>query len=145
MRFMMIVKATTDSEAGVMPSQELIHAMQKYNEELVKAGVLLAADGLQPSSNGLRISYPEPGGKPKVVDGPFTEAKELIAGYTLIEVKSKEEAIEWALRFPDPHGFGQGMIELRQVFEAEQLMENPETLAKETELRKQVEKQIKAK
>ncbi|MGG3306891.1 YciI family protein [Paenibacillus lautus] len=144
MRFMLIVKATTDSEAGVMPSQKLIDAMQKYNEELVKAGVLLAADGLQPSSNAIRISYPEPGGKPKMMDGPFTEAKELIAGYTLIEVKSKEEAIEWALRMPDPHGFGQGEIELRQVFEAEDLMENPETLAKETALRKQVKGQKKA-
>ncbi|MGO4786023.1 YciI family protein [Paenibacillus sp. 2KB_20] len=144
MRFMLIVKATTDSEAGVMPSQKLIDAMQKYNEELVKAGVLLAADGLQPSSNAIRISYPEPGGKPKMMDGPFTEAKELIAGYTLIEVKSKEEAIEWALRMPDPHGFGQGDIELRQVFEAEDLMENPETLAKETALRKQVKGQKKA-
>ncbi|MFD0714113.1 YciI family protein [Paenibacillus sp. GCM10027626] len=144
MRFMLIVKATTDSEAGVMPSQELIDAMQKYNEELVKAGVLLAADGLQPSSNAIRISYPEPGGKPKMMDGPFTEAKELIAGYTLIEVKSKEEAIEWALRMPDPHGFGQGEIELRQVFEAEDPMENPETLAKETALREQVNEQKKA-
>ncbi|MFD0676723.1 MULTISPECIES: YciI family protein [unclassified Paenibacillus] len=144
MRFMMIVKATADSEAGVMPSQELINAMQKYNEELVKAGVLLAADGLQPSSSGLRISYPEPGGKPKLVDGPFTEAKEIIAGYTLIEVKSRDEAIEWALRMPDPHGFGQGEIELRQVFEMEDIMVNPETLAKEAELRKQVEEQKKA-
>ncbi len=144
MRFMLIVKATTDSEAGVMPSQELIDAMQKYNEELVKAGVLLAADGLQSSSNAIRISYPEPGGKPKMMDGPFTEAKELIAGYTLIEVKSREEAIEWALRMPDPHGFGQGEIELRQVFEVQELMENPETLAKETALRKQVNEQKKA-
>ncbi|MDM5196719.1 YciI family protein [Fictibacillus enclensis] len=141
MRFMMIVKATTDSEAGVMPSQELIDAIQKYNEELVKAGVLLAADGLQPSSNGIRISYPEPGGKPKVMDGPFTETKELIAGYTLIEVKSREEAIEWALRMPDPHGYGQGEIEIRQVFEAEDLTENPESLAKDATLRKQVEEQ----
>ncbi|WP_336775534.1 YciI family protein [Paenibacillus sp. MMO-58] len=138
MRFMMIVKATTDSEAGVLPSQELIDAMQKYNEELVKAGVLLAADGLHSSSNAVRISYPEPGGKPKVVDGPFTEAKEMIAGYTLIEVKSREEAIEWALRMPDPHGYGQGEIELRQVFEVEELMEDPESIAREEALRKQI-------
>ncbi|MCK9860714.1 YciI family protein [Paenibacillus sp. ATY16] len=138
MRFMMIVKATTDSEAGVLPSQELIDAMQKYNEELVKAGVLLAADGLHASSNAVRISYPEPGGKPKVVDGPFTEAKEMIAGYTLIEVKSREEAIEWALRMPDPHGYGQGEIELRQVFEFEELMEDPESIAREEALRKQI-------
>jgi len=144
MRFMMIVKATTDSEEGKMPSPELVEAMQKYNEELVKAGVLLAADGLQPSKNGIRISYPEPGGKPKILDGPFTEAKEIIAGYTLIEVKSREEAIEWALRMPDPHGFGQGEIELRQVFEPEDLTDNPEFLEKESELRKQVEELKKA-
>ncbi|MCH5584495.1 YciI family protein [Shimazuella sp. AN120528] len=144
MRFMLIVKATTDSEAGNKPSPELVEAMQKYNEELVKAGVLLAADGLQPSSNGIRISYPEPGGKPRVIDGPFTETKEMIAGYTLIEVKSKEEAVEWALRMPDPHGFGQGEIELRQVVEVEDLMDNPETLAKEAILRKQIQEQKKA-
>ncbi|UKS30978.1 YciI family protein [Paenibacillus sp. HWE-109] len=141
MRFMMIVKATTDSEAGVLPSDELIAAMQKYNEELIKAGVLLAADGLQPSFTGIRISYPEPGAKPKVVDGPFTEAKEMIAGYTLIEVKSKEEAIEWALRMPDPHGFGQGEIELRQVFEFEELTDDPDTQEKEAALRQEIEGQ----
>ncbi|GGG01871.1 YciI family protein [Paenibacillus aceti] len=144
MRFMIIVKATTDSEAGVMPSQELLDAMQKYNEELLKAGVLLAADGLMPSSNAIRISYPEPGDKPILVDGPFTESKELIAGYTLIEVKSREEALEWALRMPDPHGNGQGELELRQVFEVEELMDNPDTLAKESDLRKQIEEQKKA-
>ncbi|MEC0373703.1 YciI family protein [Paenibacillus chibensis] len=144
MRFMMIVKATTDSEAGKLPSPELIEAMQKYNEELVKAGVLLAGDGLQPSSTGIRISYPEPGGKPKVIDGPFTEAKEMIAGYTLIDVQSREEAIEWALRMPDPHGFGQGEIELRQVFEPQDLTDDTELLAKEEALRKQVEEQKKA-
>ncbi|UUZ95201.1 YciI family protein [Paenibacillus sp. P25] len=130
MRFMMIVKATTDSEAGVMPSQEPLNAMLRYNEELAKAGVLLAADGLQPSSSGIRISYPEPGGKPKVVDGPFTEAKEIIAGFTLIEVKSREEAIEWAMRMPDPHGGGQGQIELRQIFDPEELSSNEETQEK---------------
>ncbi|WP_028551282.1 YciI family protein [Paenibacillus sp. UNC451MF] len=129
MRFMMIVKATKDSEADIMPSQELIEAMLRYNEELAKAGVLLAADGLYSSSNAIRISYPEPGGKPKVIDGPFTEAKELIAGYTLIEVKSREEAIEWAMRMPDPHGHGEGQIELRQVIEAPDLTQDPEMLA----------------
>jgi hypothetical protein len=129
MRFMMIVKGTKDSEAGVMPSQELLEAMLRYNEELAKAGVLLAADGLHASSNGIRISYPEPGGKPKVIDGPFTEAKEIIAGYTLIEVKSREEAIEWAMRMPDPHGNGEGQIELRQVIDAPELTQDPETLA----------------
>lgn len=134
MRFMLIVKATQNSEAGKMPSQELVEAMMRYNEELVKAGVLLAAEGLHPSSSGIRISYPEPGEKPKVMDGPFTEAKELIAGFTLIEVKSREEAIEWALRMPDPHGFGAGEIELRQVFDAHELTDNPDTLSKVAEL-----------
>ncbi|MFD0695453.1 YciI family protein [Paenibacillus sp. GCM10027628] len=138
MRFMMIVKATKDSEAGVMPSQELFDAMARYNEELARAGVLVAAEGLHPSSSAIRISYPEPGGKPKVVDGPFTEAKELIAGFTLIDVKSREEAIEWAMRMPDPHGFGEGEIELRQVFEAPELTQDPEALAKELEMRAQV-------
>ncbi|OZB97626.1 YciI family protein [Paenibacillus sp. XY044] len=144
MRFMMIVKATTDSEAGALPSPELIDAMHRYNEELARAGVLLGGDGLHPSSGAVRISYPEPGSKPKVVDGPFTEAKEMIAGYTLIEVKSREEAIEWALRMPDPHGFGQGQIELRQVFEVEDLTDNPEAIAKENALRQQLEEQRKA-
>lgn len=138
MRFMLIVKGTTDSEAGVPPSAELIEAMQKYNEELAKAGVLLAADGLQPTSTAIRISYPEPGGKPRVTDGPFTEAKEIIAGYTLIEVKSREEAIEWALRMPDPHGFGQGEIEVRQVFDFEELTDDPEAVAKDAELRMRI-------
>jgi hypothetical protein len=135
MRFMMIVKATKDSEAGVMPSQELINEMMKYNEELMKAGVLVAAEGLHPSSSGIRISHPIPGGKPKVTDGPFIEAKELIAGFTLIEVKSRGEAIEWARRMPDPHGFGEGEIELRQVFEATELTQDPETFAKLNRLR----------
>ncbi|WP_181351262.1 YciI family protein [Thalassobacillus sp. CUG 92003] len=143
MRFMIIVKATTDSEERVMPSEELYSAMQKYHEELAKAGVLLDRAGLQPSSSGIRISYPVPGGKPKVIDGPFTEAKELIAGYTLIEVKSKEEAIEWAYRYPDPHGFGQGEIELRPLYEAGDLTINSELLAKDAKLDKQVEEQKK--
>lgn len=141
MRFMLIVKATKDSEAGVMPSRELIDAMMKYNEELVKAGVLVAAEGLHPSSSGIRISYPVPGGKPVITDGPFTEAKEMIAGFSLIDVKSREEAIEWALRMPDPHGFGEGQIELRQVFEAPEITQDSELLAKEADLRERVERQ----
>lgn len=141
MRFMMIVKASTDSEAGALPSPELIEAMMKYNEELVKAGVLVAADGLHPSSGGIRISYPVPGGKPVVTDGPFAEAKEIIAGFTMIEVKSREEAIEWALRMPDPHGFGQGQIELRQVFEPQELTSDSEAIAKENALREEVQRQ----
>lgn len=138
MRFMMVVKASQDSEAGVMPSPQLFEAMARYNEELARAGVLVAAEGLHPSSSAIRISYPEPGGKPKVLDGPFTEAKEIIAGFTLIEVKSREEAIQWAMRMPDPHGFGEGEIELRQVFEAPELTQDPEALAKEVEMREQV-------
>ena len=118
MRFMMMVKANKDSEAGIMPKEELLAAMAKYNEELVKAGVLLDATGLQPSSKGARIKFS--GGKRTVVDGPFTETKELIAGYWLIQVKSREEAIEWAKRAPAPFGEGQeGEIEIRQLFELE--------------------------
>jgi hypothetical protein len=116
MRFMIIVKATKDSEAGVMPEEKLIAEMAKYHEELQKAGVLLDASGLQPSTKGWRIKYS--GGKRTVIDGPFTEAKELIAGYTLIQVKTREEAREWARRFPNP-AMGDGEIEVRQLFELE--------------------------
>ncbi|MDD9270492.1 YciI family protein [Paenibacillus sp. GCM10023248] len=143
MRFMMIVHATKDSEAGAMPNPELFDAMARYNEELARAGVLVAAEGLHPSSGAIRIAYPEPGGKPKVVDGPFTEAKELIAGFTLIEVKSREEAIEWAMRMPDPHGFGEGVIELRQVFEVSELTQDPEALAKVTDMQARVRRNPK--
>src|SRR5262245_19247619 len=112
MRFMILVKATKDSEAGVMPPEELFAAMADYHEQLVKAGVLLDGSGLQPSSKGWRIKYS--GGKRNVTDGPFTEAKELIAGYTLIQVKSREEALEWTRRFPNP-SIGDGEIEVRQL------------------------------
>src|SRR5437879_2637769 len=116
MKFMMIVKASKESEAGVMPSEALLSAMGKYNEELMKAGVLLDLAGLQPSSKGTRIKFS--GGKRTIVDGPFTEAKELIAGYWIIQVKSREEALEWAKRAPNPYGEGQeGEIEGRQLFE----------------------------
>ena len=118
MRFMMIVKATKDSEAGVMPSEKLISQMQKYHEELQKAGVLLDGSGLKPSSTGWRIRYS--GEKRSVIDGPFAETKELVAGYTLIQVKSREEAVEWARRFPNPSIDGkEGEIEVRQLFELE--------------------------
>jgi hypothetical protein len=118
MRFMMLVKANRESEAGVMPDEALIAAMTKYNEELAKAGVLLDLSGLQPSSKGARIKFS--GGKPTVIDGPFAETKELIAGYWLIQVKSRDEAIEWAKRVPAPHGEGRDSeIELRQLFELE--------------------------
>ena len=116
MRYMIIVKATADSEAGVMPDESLFAAMAKYHEELAKAGVLLDATGLHPSSKGWRIRYA--GGKRTVVDGPFAETKELIAGYTLIQVRSREEAMEWARRFPAPFGEqADGEIEVRQLFE----------------------------
>ena len=117
MRFMMIVKANADSEAGVMPDEKILAAMAEYNEQLVKAGVLLDLSGLHPSSRGARVRF----GKTKrtVIDGPFTETKELIAGYWLIQVKSKAEAIEWARRCPPPMGPGKDSeIEVRQVFDA---------------------------
>jgi hypothetical protein len=124
MRFMMIVKGNKDSEAGVMPSEELLSAMGKYNEELMKAGVLLDLAGLQPSSKGVRVKFS--GGKRTVVDGPFTESKELIAGYWIIQVKSREEAIEWAKRVPAPHGPNQeGEIEVRQFFELDDFGPSP--------------------
>ncbi len=118
MRFMMIVKANKDSEAGKMPSEELLTAMGKYNEELMRAGALVDLAGLHPSSKGARVKFTA--GKRTVIDGPFAETKELIAGYWIIEVKSKEEAIEWANRVPSPHSeCAEGEIELRQIFELE--------------------------
>ncbi len=118
MRFMIVVKATKDTEAGKMPEEKMIATMATYHEELVKAGVLLDASGLQPTSKGWRIKHS--GGKRTVIDGPFTEAKELIAGYTLIQVKSREEALEWTKRFPNPVGEGApAEIEVRQLFELE--------------------------
>jgi hypothetical protein len=116
MRFMIIVKATKDSEVGVMPEEKLIAAMATYHEELAEAGALLEGSGLQPSSKGWRIKYT--GGKRTVIDGPFAETKELIAGYTLIQVKSREEALEWTKRFPNP-AMKDGEIEVRQLFELE--------------------------
>lgn len=116
MRFMIIVKATKDSEAGIMPSTELLAAMGAYNEELVKAGIMLAGDGLHPSAKGARVQFD--GDKRSVVDGPFTETKELIAGFWIWQCKSKEEAIEWVKRCPNPMP-GPSEIEIRQIFEAE--------------------------
>lgn len=116
MRFMIIVKATKDSEAGVMPPQSLFDEMATYHEELAKAGVLLDASGLHPSDKGWRINWA--GGRKTVTDGPFAEAKELIAGYTLIQTKTREEALEWTRRFPNP-ALSDGEIEVRQLFELE--------------------------
>ncbi|MTV39437.1 YciI family protein [Duganella radicis] len=134
MRFMIIVKATADSEAGKMPSTELLTAMGKFNEELVNAGVLLAGEGLHPSSRGARIRYD--GASRTVIDGPFSETKELIAGFWLIQVKSKEEAIEWMKRCPNPFD-GPSEIEIRQVFEMSDFGEaaTPELVAQEESLR----------
>jgi hypothetical protein len=116
MRFMVIVKATKDTEAGVMPGEELLAAMARYNEELVKAGVMLAGEGLHPSSRGARVRIS--GGRRTVIDGPFAETKELIAGFWLLQVRSREEAIEWVMRAPSPH-HEDTEIEIRQVFELE--------------------------
>jgi len=116
MRFIVIVKATKDSEAGVMPSTELLAAMGKYNEELVKAGIMLAGEGLHPSSKGARVKFS--GTNRTVVDGPFAESKELVAGFWLWQVKSKEEAIEWVKRCPNPMP-GESEIEIRQIFSAD--------------------------
>ncbi len=116
MRFMVLVKADKDSEAGVLPNEQLLTAMGKFNDELVKAGVMLAGEGLHPSSKGTRIKFS--GEKRTVIDGPFTEAKELIAGFWIWQVNSKEEAIEWVKRCPNPMG-GESEIEIRQVFEAD--------------------------
>ena len=138
MRFMVIVKATKDSEAGVMPSEKLLAAMGKYNEELVKAGVMLAGEGLQPSSKGKRVRFS--GTKRTVIDGPFTETKELIAGFWLWQVRSMEEAIEWVKRCPNPFEEGESEIEIRQVFEADDFGAEftPELREQEERLRKQM-------
>jgi hypothetical protein len=123
MRFMIIVKATQDSEAGVMPDEKLFADMAAYHEALAKAGMLLDGSGLQPSSKGWRVKYS--GGKRAVVDGPFAETKELVAGYTLIQAKSREEALEWTKRFPAPAGEGKACeIEVRQLFELEDFGES---------------------
>ena len=136
MRFMVLIKATKDSEAGVMPSEQLLTEMGQFNEELVKAGVMLAGEGLHPSSKGARVRFS--GGKRTVIDGPFAETKELIAGYWLWQCKSKEEAIEWIMRCPNPSN-QDGEVEIRQVFEAEDFGDafTPELRQQEERLREQ--------
>jgi hypothetical protein len=139
MRVMVLIKATEESEAGVMPSTELLENMMQFNEELVKAGVMLAGDGLHPSSKGARIHFS--GNEKKVIDGPFAETKELLAGYWVWQVKSLEEALEWAKRIPgDPSG-PDGIVELRPVFETDDFAEEmtPELREKEQQLRTQLE------
>lgn len=116
MKFMILVKATEDTEAGVMPEEDMLEAMATYHEELAVAGALVDANGLQPTSRGFRVRYS--GDQRSVIDGPFTESKELIAGYTLIETSSREEAVAWAKRFPNPYS-ADGEIEVRRVFELE--------------------------
>ena len=142
MRFMILVKASKESEAGVMPSEQLLTEMGKFNEELVKAGVMLAGEGLHPSSKGARVRFS--GGKRTVIDGPFAETKELIAGFWLWQVKSKEEAIEWVKRCPNPHN-EETEVEIRQVFEAEDFGAEltPEVREQEERLRAQSEELAK--
>jgi hypothetical protein len=137
MRVMVIVKATKDSEAGVMPSKELITAMGKYNEELVKAGIMLAGEGLQPSSKAKRVRFS--GNKRTVIDGPFAETKELIAGYWIWQVRSMEEAVEWLKRCPNPMP-GESDVDIRPVFEAEDFGESftPEERERERRMRKEI-------
>ena len=132
MRFMVIVKATRESEAGEMPKEQLLKDMMKFNEELVTAGVMLAGEGLHPSSKGARVSFS--GKNRTVIDGPFAETKELIAGYWMWQVKSREEAIEWVRRCPNPFETD-SEIEIRQVFETPELTDNQEIVNKEAELR----------
>ena len=138
MRVMVLIKATEGSEAGEMPSQVLLEQMTAFNEELVKAGVMLAGEGLQPSSKGVRVEFS--GSERKVIDGPFTETKELVAGYWLWQVKSMDEAIEWAKRIPNPDG-ETGVVEIRPVFEADDFGEEltPELRERERQLRAQSE------
>ena len=138
MRFMVMVKATAQSEAGVMPDEKLLSDMGKFNEELVKAGVMLAGEGLHPSSKGARVRFS--GTKRTVIDGPFAETKELVAGFWLWKVKSKEEAIEWVKRCPNPFAGIDSEIEIRQVFEAEYFGEEftPELRAQEERLRNEI-------
>lgn len=144
MRVMVIVKATKNSEAGIMPSERLLADMGKYNEELVKAGVMLAGEGLHPSSKGKRVVFS--GGKKAVVDGPFAETKELIAGFWLWQVKDMDEALEWVRRCPDPMPGEEGTLEIRPVFEADDFGEEftPELRAQEERLRSQIEQQHKS-
>ncbi|VVO60952.1 YciI family protein [Pseudomonas fluorescens] len=140
MRFMILVKASADSEAGIMPSEELLTAMGNFNEELTKAGILVAADGLHPSSKGARVRFS--GDKRTVTDGPFIETKELVAGYWIWDVKSKEEAIEWIKRCPNPMPGCDSDIEIRQIFSAEDFGAEftPELREQEEHIREQAKK-----
>jgi hypothetical protein len=140
MRFMVIVKATKESEAGVLPDEKILTEMGKFNEELVKAGVMLAGEGLQSSAKGARVRFS--GSKRTVIDGPFAETKELIAGFWLWQCKSLAEAIEWARRAPNPHPGQESELEIRQVFETDDFGDNftPEARQQEERLRAQISK-----
>ena len=140
MRFMVMVKATKESEAGVMPSEQLLTEMMQYNEELVKAGVMLAGDGLHPSSKGKRVRFSS--GKKAVIDGPFAETKELVAGFWIWQVRSMEEAVEWVRRCPDPMPGEESEIEIRPLFEAADFGEEftPELREQEERLRTEIER-----
>ena len=139
MRVVVLIKATPESEAGVMPSEQLLTEMMGFNEELVKAGVMLGGDGLHPSSKGVRVAFS--GSERKVIDGPFAETKELLAGYWVWQVKSMDEAIEWVKRIPNPDPGTEGVVEIRPVFEAEDFGDEltPELREKEQQLREQTE------
>ncbi|HEX2202371.1 MAG TPA: YciI family protein [Longimicrobium sp.] len=138
MRFMIIRKADPETEAGAFPSEELIAAMMKYNEEMVNAGVMVAGEGLKPSAKGARVKFS--GGKPTVIDGPFAETKELVAGFSILEVASKEEAIEWVKRWPQIDGHGEVELEIRPLFEAEDFGDafTPELREQEGRLRERI-------
>ena len=141
MRFMVIIKANAESEAGTMPSVELLDAMGKFNEQLVKAGVMVGGEGLHSSAKGARVRFGK--GAPKVIDGPFSETKELVAGFWILQVKSLAECIEWVKRIPqDPKNPGQeGEVEIRQVAESEDFDQSSEAIRKEPALRAEVERQ----
>ena len=150
MRVMVLVKATKNSEAGILPGDrrapkgfdELFERMGKFNEELVKAGILLAADGLKPSSKGKRVRFTGTGGKSTVIDGPFTETKELVAGYWVWQVKSIEEAVEWVRRCPDPMPGEESEIEIRPIYELAEFL-TPEQIAQEEQRRAEVQRQAR--
>ena len=141
MKFMLIVKASKESEAGEMPSVELLNAMGKFNEELVNAGVMLDGGGLTPSSKGARVTYIK--GKPVLTDGPFAETKELVAGFWVLDVKSREEAIQWAMKCPPTSPHGTGQIEVRKFFESADFDPSSEAVQKEPELERRIAEQKK--
>ena len=138
MKYVMMTKVTRHYEAGIPPSQSSMDALQSYFHELEQAGILVATEQLYPSSSGLRMSFPKPGSRPVLEWGPISEVKELVSGFTLIEVSSEEEAIKWALRMPDPNGYGEGVIELRRVYDQSSTYADSFQQGLEYELRSQI-------